>query len=91
MSNVVLTDREDGILTITMNRPDALNALDMELSDALNEAIQTAEQDTEIRCVVIRGGEQFMAGGDLKWFSENLVGSSQPMKLCLTQWKYQNA
>ena len=81
MSNVVLTDREDGILTITMNRPDALNALDVELSDALNEAIQTAEQDTKIRCVVIRGGEQFMAGGDLKWFSENLVGNSDEMRI----------
>ena len=71
MSDTVLTKRENGIMTITMNRPDVLNALDMELCDALNREILSVEQDNDIRCVVIRGGEQFMAGGDIKYFSEN--------------------
>ena len=71
MSNTVLTKRKEGVLTITMNRPEALNALDRELSETLLETILTAEQDKKVRCVVIRGGEQFMAGGDLKYFSEN--------------------
>jgi len=72
MSNTVLTHRKEGILTITLNRPEALNALDKELSEALQKSILTAEQDKKVRCVVIRGGEQFMAGGDLKYFAENL-------------------
>ena len=72
MSNTVLTKRKEGVLTITMNRPEALNALDRELSETLQKTILTAEQDKKVRCVVICGGEQFMAGGDLKYFSENL-------------------
>ena len=72
MSNTVLTKRKEGVLTITMNRPEALNALDRELSETLQKTIETAEQDKKVRWVVIRGGEQFMAGGDLKYFSENL-------------------
>jgi 2-(1,2-epoxy-1,2-dihydrophenyl)acetyl-CoA isomerase len=72
MSNTVLTKRKEGVLTITMNRPEALNALDRELSETLQKTILIAEQDKKVRCVVIRGGEQFMAGGDLKYFSENL-------------------
>ena len=71
MSNTVLTKRKEGVLTITMNRPEALNALDRELSETLQKTIVTAEQDKKVRCVVIRGGEQFMAGGDLKYFAEN--------------------
>ena len=71
MSNTVLTKRKEGVLTITMNRPEALNALDRELSETLQKTILTAEQDKKVRCVVICGGEQFMAGGDLKYFAEN--------------------
>jgi len=72
MSNTVMTNRENRILTITMNRPDALNALDIDLSAALYKEILAVEGDKEIRCVVIRGGEHFMAGGDIKYFAENL-------------------
>ncbi|SVC65495.1 uncharacterized protein METZ01_LOCUS318349, partial [marine metagenome] len=45
MSNTVLTKRKEGVLTITMNRPEALNALDRELSETLQKTILTAEQD----------------------------------------------
>ena len=81
MSDTVLTKRENGIMTITMNRPDVLNALDMELCDALNREILSVEQDNEIRCVVIRGGEQFMAGGDIKYFSENIIGQGDDTRI----------
>ena len=68
MSDTVLTKRENGIMTITMNRPDVLNALDMELCDALNREILSVEQDNEIRCVVIRGGEQLWLAAILNTF-----------------------
>ena len=68
MSDTVLTNMKEGVLTITLNRPETLNALDRELSETLQKSILTAEQDKKGRCVVIRGGEQFMAGGDIKYF-----------------------
>ncbi len=70
MSEVVTTEVEDGVATVTLNRPEAMNALNMEMTRGLREAILPLEYATNVRCVVIRGGEHFMAGGDLKWFSE---------------------
>ena len=67
-----LVEKQDGILTITFNRPEALNALDWELSRALQEDLCAAEEDQSVRCVVLRGSRHFMAGGDLKWFAKNL-------------------
>ncbi len=72
MSNATVINKKDSILTITMNRPVALNALNLEMTEALNEAICGAEQDKEVRCIVIRGSDHFMAGGDLKWFATKL-------------------
>jgi 2-(1,2-epoxy-1,2-dihydrophenyl)acetyl-CoA isomerase len=69
---VVLAATHGAVRTITLNRPKALNALNRDLTLALRDAVFAAEQDRAIRCVVIRGGEHFMAGGDLKWFHETL-------------------
>jgi 2-(1,2-epoxy-1,2-dihydrophenyl)acetyl-CoA isomerase len=41
----------------------------------LRNAVFAAEQDAAVRCLVIRGGEHFMAGGDLKWFHQQLAGA----------------
>ncbi len=72
---LVLVAREGAVATLTLNRPKALNALNRELTLALREAVYAAEHDRAVRCVVIRGGEHFMAGGDLKWFHERLAGA----------------
>jgi 2-(1,2-epoxy-1,2-dihydrophenyl)acetyl-CoA isomerase len=64
---VVLVAREGAVATITLNRPQALNALNRELT-VLRDAVFAVENDAGVRCVVLRGGEHFMAGGDLKWF-----------------------
>ena len=73
---VVLVARDGGVATITLNRPRALNALDRELTLALQDAVFSVEEDESIRCVVLRGGEHFMAGGDLKWFKALSEGKS---------------
>ena len=73
---LVLAASAGGVSTITLNRPGALNALDRDLTLALRDAVFAAEQDQGVRCVVIRGGEHFMAGGDLKWFHERVRSSS---------------
>ena len=77
---VVLVATEGGVATITLNRPEALNALNRELTLGLREAVFAAENDASVRCLVIRGGEHFMAGGDLKWFHKE-VGSRDSAQL----------
>ncbi len=73
MTDIVQTAIEGGVATVTMNRPEALNALNAEMNEALGEACARLELDDAVRVVVIRGaGGGFMAGGDLKWFYQNL-------------------
>jgi 2-(1,2-epoxy-1,2-dihydrophenyl)acetyl-CoA isomerase len=64
--SVLLYDVADGIATLTLNRPDNLNALSEDLSRALQEAIARAASDEAVRCVVITGsGRGFCSGADL--------------------------
>jgi 2-(1,2-epoxy-1,2-dihydrophenyl)acetyl-CoA isomerase len=63
----------DGIATITLNRPEAYNALDMQLAREFHEAIITCSEDEAVRVVVITGsGRAFCAGGDVKGFCEQI-------------------
>jgi 2-(1,2-epoxy-1,2-dihydrophenyl)acetyl-CoA isomerase len=62
--------RDGAVLTITLNRPDVLNAFNRALHKALREALKEA-RDPEVRAVVLTGaGRGFSAGQDLKEFSE---------------------
>ena len=76
MPDPVLVAREGAVVTLTLNRPQALNALNRELTVALQEKLLAVEKDEAVRCVVLRGGEHFMAGGDLKWFKGLAEGKS---------------
>jgi len=70
----VLVEVNDGIGSITLNRPASLNALSSQMTDGLIEATARMERDPAVRCVLIRGnGEHFMAGGDVKSFHKSLV------------------
>ena len=58
---------DGAIATLTMNRPEARNALSMEMRAELDEALHEAEFDDAVRCVVLTGaGDHFMSGGDVK-------------------------
>lgn len=73
MNNTVETHLDEGIFTLTLNRPQQLNALNLEMIHGLREATSRAENDDAVRVVIIRGaGDHFMAGGDLKWFRQQL-------------------
>lgn len=66
----LLVDHDNGITTLTLNRPEARNALSLEMRSLLREALHEAEMDDRVRCVVMRGaGDHFLAGGDVKSMS----------------------
>lgn len=61
----------DGVATLTMNRPEARNALSMEMRSMLSDKLHDCESDPSVRCVVLKGkGDHFMAGGDVKSFQD---------------------
>jgi len=63
----------DGVATITLNRPDAFNALDLTLGRELFHAVLEVDDDVSVRAVVVTGaGKAFCAGGDVKAFVDNL-------------------
>jgi 2-(1,2-epoxy-1,2-dihydrophenyl)acetyl-CoA isomerase len=67
MSEHLLRDQADGVLTLTLNRPDALNSFTVELKEALATALKDAARDRDVRTVVLTGaGRAFSAGQDLK-------------------------
>src|SRR5690554_6368948 len=67
MGNVLLESLEDGLLTLTLNRPDNRNALNEALCERLLESVQRAAEDSAIRAVILQGsGKHFCVGGDVK-------------------------
>jgi 2-(1,2-epoxy-1,2-dihydrophenyl)acetyl-CoA isomerase len=67
MSDLVLSARDGAVLTLTLNRPEALNALNPEMTHALRAGVQAAAHDPEVGAVVLTGaGRAFCAGADLK-------------------------
>lgn len=73
MSAPVLVERDGFVATLTLNRPEALNALDPAMMDALVSESAALASDGSVRCVVVRGaGKHFMAGGDIRHFASRL-------------------
>jgi enoyl-CoA hydratase/carnithine racemase len=71
MSDSVLQEHHDGVLLLTLDRPEKLNALNLALADGLVTALDDAEADDAVRAVVVTGaGRAFSAGADLKEFQE---------------------
>ena len=63
---VLLEERRDGVLLLTLNRPERRNALSPELYELLHQALQQASSDADIGAVVLTGaGGAFCAGGDV--------------------------
>jgi 2-(1,2-epoxy-1,2-dihydrophenyl)acetyl-CoA isomerase len=67
MSEVVPSVLDAGVLTLTLNRPEALNALNREMTGALRDGMEAAARDRGVGAVIITGaGRAFCAGADLK-------------------------
>jgi enoyl-CoA hydratase/carnithine racemase len=60
---------EAGLATVTLNNPEKLNAINLEMWSRLRQVIEQASQDENVRCVLLCGaGDNFAAGGDLEEF-----------------------
>ncbi|HTS20607.1 MAG TPA: enoyl-CoA hydratase-related protein [Casimicrobiaceae bacterium] len=73
MTSPLLLHRDGAVATLTLNRPESLNALDPAMIDALAPQTAALAADASVRCVIIRGaGKHFMAGGDIRHFAGQL-------------------
>jgi 2-(1,2-epoxy-1,2-dihydrophenyl)acetyl-CoA isomerase len=71
----VLLDVTDGVATITLNRPEAYNSLNVATKELLRDTVQQVAEDDAVRCVVLTGtGKAFCTGQDLKEHIELLRG-----------------
>jgi enoyl-CoA hydratase/carnithine racemase len=78
---VIKIERRQNYATVTLNRPEKRNALNVPLMQAFDEAISSFEDDKEIRAVIIRGaGTSFCAGLDLAE-AERLEGTHSPVNI----------
>ena len=69
----LIVERRDGVATVTLNRPDAFNALNLALGREIFDAVLELDEDRSVRCVVVTGsGRAFCAGGDVKDFVDQL-------------------
>src|SRR5215207_1785742 len=66
------TETEDGVLTVTLARPERRNAIDGELASRLRDAFEAAADDADVRALILTGeGKAFSAGGDLSRFERD--------------------
>jgi 2-(1,2-epoxy-1,2-dihydrophenyl)acetyl-CoA isomerase len=95
----LLTDIRDGVLTLTLNRPEKLNAIDNELSTSLLQALDAGSADTTVRAIRLRGnGRAFCAGRDVsaaptekdlvlvQAVAKAIVGSPKPLVAGVHGW-----
>lgn len=67
----IVVETEDHITTIRLNRPDALNALNQQLMSELCDALEAADADERVRCIILTGSEKaFAAGADVNEMAE---------------------
>jgi 2-(1,2-epoxy-1,2-dihydrophenyl)acetyl-CoA isomerase len=79
---VLLETVDNGIATLTMNRPEARNAMSGDMIAALLEALPRLGADNSVRCIVLTGaGGAFCAGGDVKGFAASGSSDGAPPTL----------
>lgn len=82
----LLVEKSNSIATLTFNRPDARNALSIDMRTDLRDVLAGIEHDDDIRCVVLKGsGEHFMAGGDVKRMVEFIDKPAAEIRASFTQ------
>ena len=82
-TTTVLVEIEDHLATVTLNRPEKLNAMNQELLESLHGVLQTVADNDDVRCLVLTGaGRGFCAGGDVSAMAsgEAVSGMQDPVK-----------
>lgn len=80
-TDVLVVERDGGVLTLTMNRPDSLNAFNRELLTGLREQFEQAAADDAVRCIILTGaGRGFSSGADLSDLRD-MYGQPEPPSL----------
>jgi 2-(1,2-epoxy-1,2-dihydrophenyl)acetyl-CoA isomerase len=75
--DLLLENVDDGVLTLTLNRPEKRNALSLELAEALVGALRRARTDTAVRAILLTGsGRAFCVGGDVKEIASTSTATS---------------
>ncbi|MDA0273384.1 MAG: enoyl-CoA hydratase/isomerase family protein [Proteobacteria bacterium] len=83
--HLLFEEKEHGILLMTINRPEQMNATDAALHNALSRVWQDIDDDADVRIVVVTGaGRAFSAGGDLTWVS-TMVNNYDEMKVAFKE------
>jgi len=83
----ILLDKRDTVGVVTLNRPEALNALNNQLMDELTAGLRELEADEEIGCVVLTGSEKaFAAGADIKEIAEKTYRDAFMENLIAANW-----
>jgi 2-(1,2-epoxy-1,2-dihydrophenyl)acetyl-CoA isomerase len=74
----VRVEQADSIATLTLNRPEARNALDLAMREELEAALRSLEAEGHVRVLVLRGaGEHFCAGGDVKFMQARRMSAAE--------------
>ncbi len=70
MTNPILVSRDGDVVTIALNKPEKLNAMDLPMWQGLGDAFAQVNADDSVRCVILKGegGKAFAAGADIKEF-----------------------
>ncbi|MEM9434342.1 MAG: enoyl-CoA hydratase [Pseudomonadota bacterium] len=89
----IIVEIEDHVAVIKLNRPDALNALNAKLMSELGTAVQEAESNDKVRCIVLTGSEKaFAAGADITELREKSFVDAYSGNLFVADWeKLENA
>jgi enoyl-CoA hydratase len=79
MAEVVLVERDSGIVTVMLNRPERLNALTWAMWEGVGEAMAALDREDEIRCIVLRGAgdKAFAPGADIAEFATHRSNAEQ--------------
>jgi enoyl-CoA hydratase/carnithine racemase len=83
----ILYDKDGTVVTITLNRPDALNAISFELENELHLALDEADADAEVRAIILTGaGQAFSAGYDMAGDQDPMDPAGRPVGDYLKWW-----
>lgn len=75
----LLIEKKEQVARITLNRPEALNAINDKMGEELNAALREVEKDEKTRCLIVTGaGRAFSAGEDVSGLKERYAGGSHP-------------